>query len=549
MLTIRSILRYLFAVSGLGLVPMVFIGLVEVTAHDRAAISPETSAVYGVLVANSLLSAMAWWSIRKPRTTRSYWAIAACIAYLVEGLVLLHYSDDHLSPYSPGVIITVIAIAGLIAFCTRREPVPTTTPKPAKRTRKPGDCTRSWIDQLTATLFALALVAAIFMWMAWASEHNLASNRGAASLPLIALVCIASVALHECGHALAAACFNMKLLSFRVGPFEIRQRKQKWQFKFENSYWFGGLVVVVPTNPAQPPWQDICMLAAGPAANLITGLIFLWAALRAKGTFYEPLWDILALAATYGIIIAVLNLIPVLTKRGFYSDGARILQLLTHSPMAEYHRLILRGQSTMVTALRPRDMDIDALQRVAATQFPQELRGLHLQLCAMQSHEDCGRLPEARVVLASADAIYRDFTIDMSAPLHTVFVTSHAWYNRDAAAARLWWDRMIEKRKLAKKPDDPDADYWLARTALLWIEGRRDDAEEAWQKAAAEVAQLPRFGAYDFMRDQCANLRRELDLSPSLSETPPAAETCQDNSFISLNPNKIQTITPTPEPL
>ena len=108
---------------------------------------------------------------------------------------------------------------------------------------------------------------------------------------------------------------------------------------------------------------------------------------------------------------------------------------------------------------------------------------------------------------------------------------------------------MTEKQKLEKKPDDPDADYWLARAALLCVEGRPAEAEEAWQKAIAELAQLPNFGAYDFMRDQCAHLRQELNPSTAQPERVPAADSCQDNSSIRLNQNKIETITPTPKPL
>ena len=45
----------------------------------------------------------------------------------------------------------------------------------------------------------------------------------------------------------------------------------------------------------------------------------------------------------------------------------------------------------------------------------------------MQAFEDSGCLLEARAILATADAIYRDFTIELSAPMHTVFVISHAF--------------------------------------------------------------------------------------------------------------------------
>jgi hypothetical protein len=70
----------------------------------------------------------------------------------------------------------------------------------------------------------------------------------------------------------------------------------------------------------------------------------------------------------------------------------------------------------------------------------------------------------------------------VTAHLHSLFVHFHAVSNRDAAAAHLWWDRMH-----AKKIERKNVDYWLAASALAWIEGRLPDAEEAWRQADAEA--------------------------------------------------------------
>jgi hypothetical protein len=34
----------------------------------------------------------------------------------------------------------------------------------------------------------------------------------------------------------------------------------------------------------------------------------------------------------------------------------------------------------------------------------------------------------------------------------------------------------------AKKPTHFGVDYWLAQSALFWIEGRIEEAREAWKK-------------------------------------------------------------------
>jgi len=244
----------------------------------------------------------------------------------------------------------------------------------------------------------------------------------------------------------------MKLLSFNVGPLHWRKRERRWSFEFHGAglITLGGAVGVAPTNQRQPRWQDISMIAAGPFANIFFGLVALWAALQAKETFHPRTWEFLALTASFCLIAAVFNLFPFQAERGSYSDGARIFQLLTDSPVLELHRVSTGIASTLVTSRRPRDMDADAIQR-AARRFPHELRGLNLQLCATHSFTDSGRLPEARAALAEAEAIYRDSAIDLPAALHTGIVFDHAYLNRDAAAARLWWERMQQK-----KPDRPN---------------------------------------------------------------------------------------------
>jgi hypothetical protein len=101
--------------------------------------------------------------------------------------------------------------------------------------------------------------------------------------------------------------------------------------------------------------------------------------------------------------------------------------------------------------------------------------------------------------------------------VHSPFVIGHAYLNRNAVAARLWWERME-----AKKLERFSVDTWLAQSALFWIEGRLKEAEEAWLKADAEAQKLPQFGAYEFDRYRCALLRKELD-HPSTEPVVPVA--------------------------
>src|SRR5579864_3225408 len=48
-----------------------------------------------------------------------------------------------------------------------------------------------------------------------------------------------------------------------------------------------------------------------------------------------------------------------------YSDGASIYQLLSRGPWGDFQRVVAVIGSSLVTPLRPRDYDIEAIQQVA----------------------------------------------------------------------------------------------------------------------------------------------------------------------------------------
>jgi len=200
----------------------------------------------------------------------------------------------------------------------------------------------------------------------------------------------------------------------------------------------------------------------------------------------------------------VVNLVP-LRIQGSYTDGAQIYQLLSDGPWGDFHRVGAVVGSSLVTPLRPRDYDIQAILR-AAHRITQGTQGLILRLYAYFYFLDHGRIFEAGEALREAESIYHQSASDISAELHTEFVFGNAYVRRDAAAAREWWTRME-----AKKPTRFNADYWRADSALHWIEGNMKEANAAWAKSNALAQQLPKAGAYEFDRYCCSLLGKALD--------------------------------------
>jgi hypothetical protein len=208
------------------------------------------------------------------------------------------------------------------------------------------------------------------------------------------------------------------------------------------------------------------------------------------------------------LILGSANLLPLRT-RDYYSDGAQISQLLSNGPWGDWHRVLAVIGSSLVTPLRPRNYDIDAIER-AARGIAQGRQGFLLRLYAHNYFLDRERIPEAGEMLRQAESIYHQCASDIPAELLTVFVFGSAYVLRDSKGAREWWTRME-----AKKPTRLNVDYWRAASALHWIEGDLKEANEEWEKSNALAEQLPKAGAYEFDRYCCGKLRQALDEVPA----------------------------------
>jgi len=483
----------------------------------------------------AFLYGMAWWTVKKGKKSAGGWAISTSLAILLHSIpffVVTYY----VWAYAPrGAWIGFLAIdglllahgvPGLVAFAYRgalaKLPL-----EPAEPPRIAGDGTSRLLDW-TAWLLAFAgVLAGLEWWDRWSHTQNLPSYSRGFPLSLLIMTLLITTALHELGHTAAGLALGMKLRAFIVGPFQWRIRDGRWKFQFLLSKFFsGGMTSVAPTIPEQHRWNEICMIAAGPLASLLTGVISLCFALTAKGRPYEMFWGIFAVVATFSLMGFALNLVPV-RPEALYSDGAQIYQLLKRGPWADLHQVFNVADSTAVTPLRPRNFDIQAIQRLSIS-FTKGRQALLLRLLATSHFLDSGMIPQARDSFAQAEAIYHESASDIPAELHFDFVFDSAYLRRDAASARQWWDLME-----AKKPTHLGVDYWLARSALLWIENHNEEAREAWNKTSALAQKLPTAGTYEFDRYRVGLLGAALNASPATNSIP-------ELSVYSLNGNPVE---------
>ncbi len=527
MSTLRRFLCWYFGAHALG--ALVAAPLLLVNAHPfRPVQTPGFLPVVLVRLAVTMPSfmgvfcGMAWWTLRQRKSAGRLWAIAASLGQLVLGLLLVYpdylvanQNSRHKMPLELFVIDAVFGgfflftgIAGLIAFSPRNavEQMPKAPPKPP---RIPGDGTSGALDVLTWILELAGYIAGMRWWAHWSHSQGLPTVR--AGLIQIGLALALTILLHECGHAFTGRALGMRLRGFVVGPFQWRIRSGRWTFKFLPTQLFaaGGATMLVPGDPHYSARKQVYMIAAGPLTNLITGLIAMFVAMMPETS--PQVRSFLALLSTISVVTFAGNLVPF--RHQTYSDGARIFQILAGGPLADCDHLASVATSSLVTPLRPRDFDIDALQRTARV-ITTGTHGLMLRLGSYEHFLDRGELGKASAALMEAESFLQQSHMELPTELHTVFVFGNAFLRRDAAAARQWWERME-----AKKPTHFNVDYWRAKSALHWIEGDLEEANAAWKKCDELAERLPEFGAYESDRASCALLREAMDIQPQPNPT------------------------------
>jgi hypothetical protein len=443
------------------------------------------------------------WTVWKGKHYGRGWGIAASSTYILLPLSLSYFHHSLLRHLS---VMLAIGVAGLIAFARRYETTDSTVP--SKQIRKaPGDGTSTLLNRAAPFLGFMLSLEAIFLVDRWAKVKGILGRRGGWHETFsIFLIILIITTLHELGHTAVGMALGMKLRAFVAGPFQWRVRSGKWSFQFKPAEILsgGGATGVVPTTADFPRSRYLAMVAAGPLITLLTGSVALMVAFRAEATSPVQAGGRLALFGAWSLGLCIFNLLPFKTG-GTYSDGANIYQLLSRGPWGDYHRVIAVVGASLVTPLRPRDFDIAAIQR-AAMGITDGTQALLLRLYAYLHFLDQRRFSDAAQALRDAESVYFSSDLDLPAELHTEFVFGSAFVRRDAVSAREWWKRME-----AKKPTRFNEDYWRAYSALSWIEGRTNEANEAWDKCNVLVEQLPSAGAYDFDRYCSSLLRKALD--------------------------------------
>jgi Zn-dependent protease len=450
---------------------------------------------YGTL---ATIFSMTWWTLGQGKPSARAWAIASSVA------VLPFFLFGNLAMVSSG-----LGVLGLVVFRRRQ-----TVAEISRRTstqRLAGDGTNGVLDWLATALMYGGVLLGGSVWSHWAEKHGLPADKNfVVSALMVEAAALLATALHELGHALTALTLKMKVRQFLCGPLEWRRRASKWDFRFHPAglLSFPGAVGVAPVNLKDLKLRRIAVCAAGPLVSLVLAVVTAGATFAAKGHQWEPYWHFLAYLSTFSLLGFIVNLIPI-QPDGQYSDGARIYQMMAGTPGAKLELAYAMISSTMVSSIRPKDLDVQTIENIAALRKSGK-DALVLEITACTHYFDSGQIQEALKTLDRAEAIYRDsesvLPADFRIMAQEAFTFKNAYIRRDAHAARGWWDRS-EKKSGARS----SADHWKAYCSLLWIEKRFEEAGAAWKCGNALAEKAPSAGAFDYSRDCFTQLRTELD--------------------------------------
>ncbi|MCW0373196.1 M50 family metallopeptidase [Xanthomonas sacchari] len=137
------------------------------------------------------------------------------------------------------------------------------------------------------------------------------------SLPLAGM---ATVALHECGHVLAARAAGMTVYLIHIGPLQLHARRRGWRMRWRRVRPGHpiGFVLPVPDPSLSLRRQYRLTIVGGPAANLLVASIA-WLAARCAGVDS----NLGAFCVGIGVLnfaVALINLLPVQGRSGA-TDG------------------------------------------------------------------------------------------------------------------------------------------------------------------------------------------------------------------------------------
>jgi hypothetical protein len=418
-----------------------------------------------LMAAVSLLSFIGWLQLRRRGVNAQKWALGASLANLA---------------WFP--VGTVAGIAGLVVFSLADSRHILAEPKSKPRFQPlAGDGTTRFSPM------AFVFTGWGLSWAGYQFLNRWAFNSGLQEqmdhVPFLASVAMAvalSTAFHEFGHILGVWACEFSLSRVRLGPFHWSNELGRKQLRINLRQCFGGSVTALPTKPDGLRARHLFILAAGPAGSLLFGSLSLLLFLTARNQPWQPFWLLLEILAVFCLSDAVCNLMPLGTRDGSYSDGARLWQLARGGEWARHIEFALFRGLSITSDHSPADWPSQEVE--ASAQFAPTTPAKTVEHFLAYTHYRLrGELPQAFQHMRELVALSEHADDHLLTVIAPEVGFHYAWYEVDTARARQWLEQ----------PGQHDADHNRVLCAILAQEGDLDGARKAWQTGWPLLLQTP----------------------------------------------------------
>ncbi|WP_299452900.1 site-2 protease family protein [uncultured Microscilla sp.] len=186
-----------------------------------------------------------------------------------------------------------------------------------------------------------------------------------ALLPVLLGVVLLVLIVHEGGHVLAGWWVGFEFRMVTVGPFMLQKEGEKIRFRWNTRLnAAGGLAMCLPKTEQNLRRNFIKFVAGGPIASLLFALLCLGIYyLTSRHSQVLTLSNFWLLSGTMSAMIFFTTIIPMRSK-GFFSDGARLLNLIKGGNKATIDLVILTATVASSSGIRPRDLNVAPIAQI-----------------------------------------------------------------------------------------------------------------------------------------------------------------------------------------
>jgi hypothetical protein len=322
-------------------------------------------------------------------------------------------------------------------------------------------------------------------------------------LPFLIFVAYeALVILHHLARILVAELVGLKLLAFVCGPFAIRRIRNRTRFTWNNrETMIFGTTVFAPKTLDGLRWRCAWLIASGPMAMILIGLIFLMIvrAIDPARASIDTLF--LGAIAFIGIAGGVRLLLPLGPRRSA-SYGELLWDALRGRPTSEVRFLVTALLHDGQQGIRPRDWSSKMLDlALQLTEKADQAERVTVCLLAFYRAADMHQMQVAAGFLEEAVAKANPKFGALYAWVMLEKAFYEAWFKRDESSAHAAFEEVNDWSKV------PHHAWLRVSAAMAFVEGKTEECQRQAREALDILLSLPIVHqlAVDWLEELLAN--------------------------------------------